>query len=144
MYVRRSVFIAAPQSVVWSHFDSFERICVWLNQGHVLHRFDVEPGGIIDLSVTIDSQERHFGGRVLCVEPGCELSVESQWEAPSSWPLPTLWTWRLSALYEGTLVEFFHHGFERLGAIGADQLQDYEQGWGLQHLLSLRTLAERT
>ena len=41
------------------------------------------------------------------------------------------------------MVEFFHHGFERLGADAADELEGYEEGWGLTHLASLRSLVEQ-
>lgn len=143
LYVRRSIFIQAAPARVWAEFASFDRLASWLSQGHVLHRLEPEQGGTADLSVTIDGDERHFGGEVLCVEPERELSLQSQWAQPHAWPTPTFWTFRLSALYEGTLVELFHHGFERLGDAAADNLQSYEQGWGLQHLATLRDIVER-
>ena len=143
LHVRRSVFIDASPVRVWRHFDSEDAIHGWLDQGHVIHSFVPEVGATTQLSVVIDGVQRHFGGDVLVVEPGRELSMESQWEEPDhAWAVPTYWTFRLSAHYAGTLVELFHHGFERLGADAADQLADYESGWGMVHLLRLRELAE--
>jgi hypothetical protein len=53
-----------------------------------------------------------------------------------------IWTIRLTPLYGGTLVELFHHGFERLGRDAADNLEGYEEGWTTRHLKSLRKIAE--
>ncbi len=38
------------------------------------------------------------------------------------------------------MVELFHHGFERLGAEAADNLQGYEEGWDIKHLKALRSI----
>lgn len=138
--VRRSIFIEALPSRVWQEFGSFERIAAWLGRGHRLHRLEPRAGGRVDLSAEIDGERRHFGGRVLLVEPEREITFESNWEPPHAWPVPTLWTIRLTALYDGTLVELFHHGFERLGAEAADNLQDYEDGWDVKHLKALRSI----
>ena len=142
LHVRRSVFIGATPARVWDEFSTFERVCAWLNQGHTLHRLDLEVGGTADLSATADGEQRHYGGAVLVLEPGRELSIESQWADPHGWCVPTFWTFRLTGFYDGTLVELFHHGFERLGADAADNLQGYEQGWGVQHLVTLRAIVE--
>ena len=56
---------------------------------------------------------------------------------------PAIWTIRLTPLYEGTMVEIFHHGFERLGPEAADNLQGYEDGWDIKHLKTLRAIVER-
>jgi hypothetical protein len=40
------------------------------------------------------------------------------------------------------MVELFHHGFERLGADAADQLQNCEAGWDVHHLAALRAIVE--
>jgi hypothetical protein len=40
------------------------------------------------------------------------------------------------------MIEIFHHGFERMGAEAADNLQDYEGGWDIKHLKALRVLKE--
>ena len=143
LHVRRSILIDATPTQVWRSFENEDALRAWLDQGHVIHSFVPEVGATTQLSVVIDDVQRHFGGEVLVVEPGRELSVESQWEEPDhAWPVPTFWTFRLSAVYSGTLVEMFHHGFERLGADAADNLQGYEDGWGMIHLVRLRELAE--
>ena len=46
-------------------------------------------------------------------------------------------------LNEATMVELFHHGFERLGAEAADNLQGYEEGWDVKHLKALRSIVEQ-
>ena len=71
-----------------------------------------------------------------------EVTFENNWREPYSWPVPTFWTIRLTPLYDGTLVEIFHHGFERLGKAAADNLQGYEEGWDVKHLKALRSLVE--
>ena len=78
-------------------------------------------------------------------QPGnslCEVTFECNWQEPYSWPVPTFWTIRLTPSYDGTLVELFHHGFERLGKEAADILQGYEEGWDVKHLKALRSLVE--
>jgi uncharacterized protein YndB with AHSA1/START domain len=142
LHVRRSIFIQARPEVVWEEFASFDRLSRWLGLGHTLHALELVVGGGVDMSVPIDGKERHYGGKVLVVEPGRELSFESNWQAPHAWPVPTVWTLRLTPLYEGTLVELFHHGFERLGADAADTLEGYEQGWDVKHLKALRAIVE--
>ena len=91
----------------------------------------------------LDGKRRHYGGRVIVFEPAREVSFESNWsDAPLTWPVPTIWTIRLTALYEGTMVEIFHHGFERLGREAADNLEGYEEGWDVKHLKALRAIVE--
>ena len=140
--VRRSILIQASPERVWEEFGSFERIAAWLGQGHELHVFEPRLNGRVDMSVEIDGQRRHYGGPVLVYDPQREVSFESNWEAPHAWPVPTLWTIRLTPLYDATLVEIFHHGFERLGADAADSLQGYEEGWDVRHLKALRSIVE--
>jgi len=142
LHVRRSIWIQAPVARVWQQFESFERIASWLDQGHQLHTFEPRLEGKVDFSVEIDGNRRHFGGRVLAFEPEREISFGSQWDAPHDWPVPTFWTFRLTAAYDGTGVELFHHGFERLGSQAADNLQGYEEGWGIRHLKTLRSIVE--
>jgi len=142
LHVRRSVFINAAPARVWQEFESAEQVMSWLNLGHTIHKFDPHLGGQADLSVDIDGEQRYFGGRVLVYEPGRELTISSQWQPPNDWPVPTFWTFRLTGVYDGTLVELFHHGFERLGADAADNLAAYEAGWDNKHLLALRDIVE--
>lgn len=140
LHVRRSILIEAPSSRVWQEFESSDRLKAWLNLGHIVHRFEPKVGGEVEMSVEIDGEHRYYGGRVLVVEKEKELSFESQWREPHAWAVPTFWTIRLTALYGGTQVEIFHHGFERLGSEAADNLQGYEEGWDIKHLKALRAL----
>ncbi len=142
LHVRRSIFVQAPAHAVWQEFESFDRISAWLNLGHQLHQFEPHLGGAVRMSVRMGEEDRYFGGRVLVFEPGRELSFESQWDAPHNWPVPTVWTILLTSMYDGTMVEIFHHGFERLGAQAADNLQGYEDGWDVRHLKALRSIIE--
>lgn len=143
LHVRRSVFIDAAPLRVWRHFENEDAVRTWLDQGHVIHTFVPEVGATVQLSVVVDGVQRHFGGDVLVAEPARELSIESRWEEPDfALPVAMYWTFRLTAHYSGTLVELFHHGFERLGDDTADALQGYEEGWGMVHLVRLRELAE--
>jgi uncharacterized protein YndB with AHSA1/START domain len=140
--VRRSIFIQASPERVWQEFTSFERIAAWFGRGHELHRFEPKLGGQVEMSVVIDGEARHYGGPVVGFEPQREISFESNWTGSRAWPVPTFFTFRLTPLYDGTLVEIFHHGFERLGADAADNLEGYEQGWDIKHLKALRQLVE--
>ena len=142
LHVRRSTFIDAEPARVWAEFVSEASLKGWLDRGHSLLSADLRPGGTLRFTVTIDGARHGFGGKVVVMEPERELSLESQWEGPEAWPVPTFWTFRLTPLYEGTLVELFHHGFERLGAAAADNLEGYEAGWDCKHLEALRKLIE--
>lgn len=141
--VRRSILIEAPPGRVWEEFQSFDRIDAWLGIGHRIHTFEPWVDGQAEFSALIDGEPRHFGGAVLVLEPERELSFEVNWQAPHDWPVPTFWTVRLTPLYDGTLVELFHHGFERLGADAADLLEGYETGWDVKHLRALRSVVGR-
>jgi uncharacterized protein YndB with AHSA1/START domain len=141
--VRRSILIQASPERVWQEFESFERLAAWFGIGHQLHRFEPQLGGAVELSVEIDGTRRYFGGPVVVLEPVRELTLENNWAPPNDWPVPTFFTLRLTPLYDGTMVEIFHHGFERLGAAAADILQGYEEGWNIDHLAALRSIIER-
>ena len=54
-----------------------------------------------------------------------------------------MWTIRLIAVYDGTMVEILHHGFERLGLAGGAELEGYEDGWDNKHLKALRAVVEQ-
>ena len=142
LYVRRSILIDAKPARVWEEFQTADRLLAWLNIGHTVHELEPEIGGRVEMSVEIDGAPRFYGGTVQVLETARELSFTSQWHPPHHWPVPTFWTIRLTPMYEGTLVELFHHGFERLGAEAADNLAGYEEGWGLNHLTALRTIVE--
>jgi len=140
--VRRSCYIRASAERVWAEFESFERICGWLNLGHTVHRFVPERGGDVLMSVAIDGVTHFYGGTVIAFEPHREISFTSQWQGELAWAVPTIWTIRLTRCYDGTQVEIFHHGFERLGATAGAQLEDYEAGWDNKHLRKLRQIVE--
>lgn len=142
LHVRRSAFIQASPETVWKEFAAFDRINAWLGRGHSLHEFETEVGGTVRLSVLIDGEEQFYGGRVLVYDAAREVSFETQWDEPNNWPVPTFWTFRLSAINDGTSVELFHHGFERLGDAAAENLQGYEDGWDCKHLKALRRIVE--
>ncbi len=141
--VRRSILIQAPPARVWQEFETFERIAAWFGLGHQLHRFESKLGGQVEMRVEIGGERRYFGGPILVFEREREVTFESNWQAPHAWPVPTFFTLRLTPLYDGTIVEIFHHGFERLGADAADSLQGYEEGWDVKHLKALRAIVER-
>ena len=144
--VRRSVLIQASPRRVWEEFEKAERIAAWLDRGHRLHAIDPREGGRVELSVELDGLRRAFGGTVIVYEPLREMSFEIQWgaawEATYSKLPPTYWTFRLTPLYAGTLVEIFHHGFELAGESAADSLEGYEEGWDVKHLKALRAIVE--
>ncbi len=142
IYVRRCAFVRATPTRVWREFTSFDRISAWLGSGHTLHALEPRLGGEFDGSVEIDGTRHHFRGTVLGVEAERELTLSSNWDGDLAWPVPTFWTFRLTPLYDGTLVELFHHGFERLGADVAAAIEGYEQGWTNRHLVALRAIVE--
>jgi uncharacterized protein YndB with AHSA1/START domain len=142
LYVRRSIFIDASPERVWEEFDSLNRMAAWFGTGHRLEKYEPYLGGQVELSVEIDGERGAFGGPVVVWEPACEVTFEDNWKGDSAWPVATFMTLRLTPLYQGTHVELFHHGFERLGILAADNLQGYESGWDLRHLEALRGIVE--
>jgi uncharacterized protein YndB with AHSA1/START domain len=142
LHVRRSIFINASAERVWEEFDSQNRMTAWFGTGHTLDRFEPYLGGQVELSVAIDGDRRAFGGPVVIWEPAREMTFENNWQGAQAWPVPTLITIRLTPLYDGTHVELFHHGFERLGINAADDLEGYEAGWDAHHLQALRAIVE--
>ena len=140
--VRRSILIQASCQRVWQEFDSIETVSKWFGVGHQLNQFEPKLGGLVDLSVEINNSRRHFGGQITVWSPGQEVTFENNWAPPHAWPVPTFFTIRLSPIYNSTMVEFFHHGFERLGIGAADALEGYEGGWDVTHLKGLRAIVE--
>ena len=141
--VRRSILIQASPAKVWQEFGSFERFAAWFGRGHELHLFEPKLGSLVDLSVVIDAEERHFGGPIVVWEPEREVTFESNWAGVHAFPVPTFFTLRLTPLYDGTMVEIIHHGFERLGPDAAEYLEGYEEGWDVRHLKALRWIVEQ-
>ncbi len=140
--VRRSILIQASPARVWQEFESFERFAAWFGLGHELHEFEPKLGSPVDLSVVIDGETRHYGGPIIVWEPEREVTFESNWTGAHAFQVPTFFTLRLTPLYDGTMVEIIHHGFERLGADAADLLEGYEEGWDVKHLKALRSIVE--
>ena len=143
LHVRRSILIQADPARVWREFESFDSVSPWFGRGHELHQFEPTLGGPVDMSVEIEGEKRHYGGPIIVWEPEREVTFESNWAGAHAWPVPTFFTIRLTALYDATLVEIFHHGFERFGAEAADYLEGYEEGWDVKHLKALREVVER-
>ena len=114
----------------------------WFGRGHQLHAFEPKLGGLVDLSIEGDGERRHFGGPIVVWEPEHEVSFESNWQGAHAWPVPSFFTIRLTPAYEQTMVEIFHHGFERFGVEAADSLEAYEEGWDVKHLKALRSIVE--
>jgi uncharacterized protein YndB with AHSA1/START domain len=142
LHVRRSAWIRATPARIWEEFASHERLERWFGLGHSLDGLEPGKDGRIDLSVEIDGERRAFGGPIVVFDAGRELSFENNWAPPHEWAEPTFITIRLTPLYEGTLVELLHHGFERLGDEAGDMLEGFEVGWGMNHLTALRQIVE--
>ena len=144
MHVRRSGFVHATPDRVWEEFASFERIREWFGIGHTLHAYDAKLGAVVELSVELDGVRQHYGGAITVLDPAHEVTFECNWRDPAlAWSVPMLWTLRLTAAYDGTMVEIIHHGFERLGRAGGGELECYEEGWDNKHLKALRAIVER-
>ena len=88
---------------------------------------------------TIDGKLERFRGEVLSYEPSVEITFEQMWIGSDD-EGPAQVTIRLTALDGGTLVELFHHGYERLGGSIADHLAGYEDGWTVRQVHALRDL----
>ena len=141
LHLRRSILIHATPERVWEEFTSFERLAAWFGTGHTLEAYEPQVGGEIRLSVVIDGTKQPFGGRIVAFDPGAELSFANNWEQ-DGWPVPTAITLRLTPYSDACLAELFHHGFDRLGADAANELQGYEAGWDNHHLEHLRRIVE--
>lgn len=144
LHVRRSAFINESADVVWRHLENFERLNEWFGIGHQLEVYEPHLHGRVELSVGEGSERMGFGGPIVVFEAGRELSFEDNWFGANAWPVPTFITIRLTPLYEGTMVEIIHHGFERLGKEAGTQLGGYEAGWDNKHLVQLKALVEAT
>jgi uncharacterized protein YndB with AHSA1/START domain len=144
--VRRSTFINATPQRVWQEFTTQEKLKAWFGRGHALHTFEPKLDGKVEMSVEHNfgagPERRGYGGQVIVWDAEREVSAEINWNKPHHWPVPMMWTIRLTPLYEGTMVEIFHHGFERLGPSAADEVEGYEEGWTNNHLKALRGIVE--
>jgi uncharacterized protein YndB with AHSA1/START domain len=151
--VRRAVMIKASPARVWTAFVSYERMSAWWGlvlgtpeagkaQGQYLDKYDPRAGGRIEMAVIWNGARVSYGGTIATFAPGRELTFESDWIPNRGWALPTWITLRLAPELGGTLVELFHHGFERVGGDVAAEFEGYEQGWGMTQLSALKRLIE--
>jgi len=138
--VRRNILIDALPARVWSEFANYQKMKAWFGQGHTLETYEPGLGGKVELSIVDKGETKVFGGKILVFEAAGELTFENNWFTDDAWPVATYITIRLGSLYSGTLVELYHHGFERLGAAASETLVGYENGWGANHLTSLRNI----
>lgn len=153
--VRRSILIAAPPERVWREFASRERMNEWwgkrtgtpeaaTSRGQWLDAYEPREGGAIRMAVMWDGERVSYGGTIKIFVPSRELTFENDWIPNRGWKRPTYVTLRLTPALDGTLVELFHHGFERTGGDIAAEHAGYEEGWGMTQLKALKAVAERT
>ena len=140
--VRRSILLNARPERVWLEFTNFERFRRWFGTGHTLLKYEPRPGGWVELEVDISATMMHFGGRIVVFDPLRELTFEDDWIPNQGWAVPTYLTLRLTPALSGTLVELFHHGFERVGLHAASEHRGFEAGWGMRQLETLRQVVE--
>jgi uncharacterized protein YndB with AHSA1/START domain len=151
--VRRSILINAPAPSVWRQFETkaaMDRLWGVLigepkagaARGHVLDAFEPRCGARIEMAVFMDGRRVRFGGEIVVFDAGRELTFEDDWIPNQGWARPTYITLRLAAAPGGTLVEFFHHGFEHVGGDIAAEHAAYEAGWGMTQLVALKALVE--
>jgi len=142
--VRRSAWINASPERIWQEFETFERMKAWFGTGHALTRYEPRVGGIVETDATNhehSDQPLVFSGRVLVFDPPRELTFEQDW-AGHGWDAPPLITFRLTPHAGGTVVELFHHGFERNPRTAGEDLNGFEGGWDTHHLEGLRKIVE--
>ncbi|HKE00369.1 MAG TPA: SRPBCC domain-containing protein [Planctomycetota bacterium] len=149
--VRRSIYVEAPPDRVWREFETFERMSLWWGltigppvagsgNGQRLVRYEPRVGGRVEMEVLFGGAPMRYGGAIVVFDRGRELTFESDWMPNQGWLRPTLITFRLTPVLDGTLVELFHHGFERTGGNAGDELASYEGGWAMTQLVALRKL----
>ena len=137
--VRRSIFIGSDPERIWKEFESFEAMRSWFGTGHKLLEYEPRVGGNVRLDCGTEDAPRHFGGTITVFEAGREVSWDNDW-IPSEAPVPNMITIRLTKVSSGTVVELFHHAFERVGPEGPEQHRGYEGGWTMRQLEALREL----
>lgn len=151
--VRRSILIQAAPARVWREFESLDRMNGWwgkasgsaeagTSQGQWLDAYEPREGGDIRMAVMWDGARVSYGGTIKRFALGRELTFENDWIPNRGWKAPTFITLRLTTALGGTLVELFHHGFERTGGDTATEHAGYEQGWGMTQLMALKKAAE--
>jgi len=150
--VRRSIHIKAPPTAVWEKFGTQKLMDAWWghktgnpeageSKGQWLDVYEPRVGGRIEMSVMWDGARVAYGGAVK-VFSGQEFAFESDWIPNRGWKAPTYVTVRLTPALAGTLVELFHHGFERTGGDVGTEHAGYEEGWGMTQLAALKRICE--
>jgi len=142
LVVRRSILIGAPPERVWQEFESFERMRAWFGTGHELVRYEPKVGGWVETNAgELEGEALRFVGRVTTFDPPRELTFEQDWVG-HGWAAPPLITIRLTPSHGGTVVELFHHGFERVGGDAGENHRGFEGGWTVRQLEALRQIVE--
>ncbi len=124
---------------MWEELESFESMRSWYGTGHTLVAYEPVVGATVETDA--GGPDLRFVGKVLVFDPPHELTFEQDWIG-HGWPVPALITIRLTPSGTGTLVELFHHGFERMGALGAEMLRGFEGGWTNKQMEALRARVE--
>jgi uncharacterized protein YndB with AHSA1/START domain len=151
--VRRSIHIAAAPARVWDAFASIETMRRWwghtegdplAGQGHGqwLDAYEPRVGGAVRMAVSFDGARTAYGGEIVTFDEAREWTFQNDWIPNRGWAAPTYVTVRLTPALNGTLVELFHHGFERTGGDIAAEHAGYEQGWGMLQLRRLKEISE--
>lgn len=142
LVVRRSILIGAPPERVWQEFESFEKMRAWFGTGHELVRYEPKVGGWVETNAgELEGEALRFVGRVTTFDPPRELTFEQDWVG-HGWAAPPLITIRLTPSHGGTVVELFHHGFERVGGDAGENHRGFEGGWTVRQLEALRQIVE--
>jgi uncharacterized protein YndB with AHSA1/START domain len=151
--VRRSVHVRAAPERVWQEFGSKAAMDRWWGlvlgtpeagtpQGQWLDVYEPRVGGRVRMAVMWDGERVAYGGAIAAFAPARELTFENDWIPNRGWAAPTFITLRLTPALGGTLVELFHHGFERSGGDASAEHAGYETGWGMTQLAALKELCE--
>lgn len=151
--VRRSIHVRATPTKVWEMFSSQPRMEAWWGfrtgepeagtaRGQWLDTYEPRVGGRIEMSVLWDGERVRYGGEIVAFVREQELTFENDWIPNRGWAAPTFVTLRLTPALGGTLVELFHHGFERTGGDSSAEHAGYETGWGMTQLSALKRLCE--
>ena len=151
--VRRSIHIAAAPNRVWEEFTGKARMDRWWGAtisksvagtpaGQHLIEYEPGVGGQIVMEVSMSGESARFGGVIRTFDADREFAFENDWIPNRGWKAPTYMSIRLQPALGGTLVELFHHGFERTGGDFAAEHAGYEQGWGMTQLNALKRIVE--
>ena len=152
--VRRSIHVKAAPARVWQELADFERMNRWWGvthgspeagsgNGQWLRVYEPRIGGRIEMELLFSGAPLRYGGPIVVFQPPQELTFESDWIPNQGWQRPTQITIRLGPALGGTLVELFHHGFERTGPRYSEEYAAYEAGWGMTQLNELKAIVER-